>query len=276
MSTQKSALHIAAGSITLPAPFPFGMAKPAPSTNGSYGNAHGWDAVGYDERHESIEGFANFHEFQVGGIVFAPSTGKLQTLAGKLETPDDGYRSRFDKKDEIATAGYYSVLLKDYKIKAELTATKRVAFHRYTFPASTESHIIFDIGHKQGESGDVKDSKVYMTSDGKVEGYVTTLPVYVQKYQPGAEVTMYFSAVLDKKPEAYGIFYGAEISAGNKEASGKGAGLYFTFSTKENERITVKAGLSYTSIENARLNLSTEAASISIRQSKNRCFKHLE
>src|SRR5687768_13543062 len=49
-----------------PGAVPFGMAKPAPSTNGSYGNEQGWEAVGYDERHESIEGFANFHEFQIG------------------------------------------------------------------------------------------------------------------------------------------------------------------------------------------------------------------
>ncbi len=251
-----------------PGAVPFGMAKPAPSTNGSYGNAHGWDAVGYDERHNSIEGFANFHEFQVGGVVFAPITGKLQTLAGKLETPDEGYRSRFDRKDEMASPGYYSVLLKDYQIKAELTSTKRVAFHRYTFPASQEAHILFDIGHKQGESGEVKDAKVYLTADGRVEGYVTTLPVYVQKYQPGAEVTLYFSAVLDKQPIAHGTFKGAEIFADKDEAAGKGAGLYFTFATKAQESVTIKAGLSYTSIENARLNLATEAKDLSFNKAR--------
>ena len=255
-----------------PGAVPFGMAKPAPSTNGSYGNVHGWDAVGYDERHESIEGFANFHEFQIGGVVFAPMTGKLKTLAGKLENPDEGYRSRFNKKEEIATAGYYSVLLKDYNIKAELTATNRVAFHRYTFPASSASHILFDIGHKQGESGEVKDAKVFLTPDGRVEGYVTTSPVYIRKYQPEADVTMYFSAVLDKKPDAYGTFNGATTYAGNKEITGKGAGLYFTFSTKENESVTIKAGLSYTSIENARLNLATEAKNLSFNKAKDRAF----
>ncbi|MEO6916732.1 MAG: glycoside hydrolase domain-containing protein, partial [Chitinophagaceae bacterium] len=251
-----------------PGAVPFGMAKPAPSTNGSYGNLNGWEAVGYDERHTSIEGFANIHEFQVGGIVFAPTTGKLQTLAGKLETPDQGYRSRFDKKDEIATAGYYSVVLKDYHIKAELTSTKRVAYHRYTFPASKEANIIFDIGHKQGESGEVKDAKVYVTADGKIEGYVTTLPVYVQKYQPGAEVCMYFSAVMDKIPLRFGAFKGADISAGKNEMSGVGAGLYFTFSTNENESITIKAGFSYTSIANARLNLVTESSQLNFDQAK--------
>lgn len=251
-----------------PGAVPFGMAKPAPSTNGSYGNAHGWDATGYDTRHQSIEGFPNFHEFQVGGIVFAPITGKLQTTPGKLENPDEGYRSRFDKKDETATAGYYSVLLKDYNIKAELTSTKRVAFHRYTFPQGNESHILFDIGNKQGESGPVKDAKVYLLPDGRVEGFVTTLPVYVQKYQPGGEVTMYFSAMVDKKPTAYGVFNGNDVWAGKHETTGKGAGLYLTFSTHNQEAITIKAGLSYTSIENARLNLQKEAAALTFDEAK--------
>ncbi|MBZ4191729.1 GH92 family glycosyl hydrolase [Niabella beijingensis] len=246
-----------------PGALPFGMAKPAPATNGSYGNASGWEATGYDSRHTSIEGFPNFHEFQVGGIVFAPTTGPLQTVPGKLETPDSGYRSHFDHKNEISTAGYYSVLLKDYKIRAELTATPRVAFHRYTFPQTTEAHILFDIGNRQGESGPVKDAKVYLTPDGRVEGWVTTLPAYVQKYQPGAAITMFFSAELSKKPSAYGSFNGTMVKAGSAIATGAGAGLYLSFSTKEEEAIVVKAGLSYTSVENARLNLKEEAATVS-------------
>ncbi|MGN7989857.1 GH92 family glycosyl hydrolase [Pedobacter sp. 22226] len=251
-----------------PGAVPFGMAKPAPSTNGSYGNKSGWEAVGYDQRHTSIEGFANFHEFQIGGVVFAPSVGKLQTLAGSLEHPETGYRSTFDRKDEIAMPGYYSVLLKDYKVKAELTSTKRVAFHRYTFPKTNQANIIFDIGHQQGESGVVTDAKVYLTADGRIEGYVITQPVYVQKYQPGADVKMYFSAEVNKKPIAFGTFNGESISTGTKSTSGKGAGLYLTFSTQENENISLKAGLSYTCIENARLNLKQEAAQLSFDQAK--------
>ncbi|RYZ59025.1 MAG: glycoside hydrolase family 92 protein, partial [Chitinophagaceae bacterium] len=252
---------------------PFGMAKPAPSTNGSYGNARGWEATGYDYRHTSIEGFPNFHEFQVGGVVFAPLVGRLQTVPGKLETPDEGYRSRFDRKDEVSTAGYYAVLLKDYGIKAELAATKRVAFHRYTFPASSEAHILFDIGNKQGESGPVKDAEVKLLPNGRVEGWVTTLPAYIQKYQPGASVTLYFSAVISKKPTAYGTFNGSDVKAGQTEVAGQGAGIYLTFSTKEKEAITVKAGLSYTSIANARLNMQTEASTLSFDQARSQSKK---
>jgi len=251
-----------------PAAKPFGMAKLAPSTNGHYGNRWGWEAVGYDERHTSIEGFANFHEFQIGGIVFAPTVGKLQTQPGILENPDGGYRSTFDRKDEYATSGYYSVLLKDYNVKAELTATDRVGFHRYTFPESKESNIIFDIGHRQGESGAVLDAMVKMTDDGRIEGFVTTKPEYVKKYQQDAVVTMYFSAVLDKTPSSYGTFVDSIPTPDKKEISGIGSGLYLTFDTQANEAVNIKVGLSYTSLENARINMEKEAKDLSFDDAK--------
>lgn len=251
-----------------PAAIPFGMAKLAPSTDAHLGNPGGWQAVGYDFRHTSIEGFANFHEFQVGGVVFAPTVGELQTVPGELENPDGGYRSRFDKKDEVAAPGYYSVLLKDYGVKAELTAMKRVGFHRYTYPKTELANLIFDIGNKQGESGEVKDAEVQYFEDGRVEGYVITSPVYVNIYQKGADVRMYFSAVLNKKPVQVGTFVKDVVNPGKHQEKGPGAGLYMTFSTEEQEAVEVKVGLSYTSIENARFNRETEAADVTFDQAK--------
>ena len=251
-----------------PAAIPFGMAKLAPSTDAHLGNPGGWQAVGYDFRHTSIEGFANFHEFQVGGVVFAPTVGELQTVPGELENPDGGYRSRFDKKDEVAAPGYYSVLLKDYGVKAELTAMKRVGFHRYTYPKTEQANLIFDIGNKQGESGEVKDAEVQYFEDGRVEGYVITSPVYVNIYQKGAYVRMYFSAVLNKKPVQVGTFVKDVVNPGKHQEKGPGAGLYMTFSTEEQEAVEVKVGLSYTSIENARFNRETEAADVTFDQAK--------
>ena len=244
-----------------PAAVPFGMAKLAPTTDGHIGNPDGWQAVGYDARHTSIEGFANFHEFQVGGIVLAPTVGAVQTVPGDLDNPESGYRSRFDKKDEVAHPGYYSVLLKDYGIKAELTATERVGFHRYTFPSSEQSNLIFNIGTRMGESGPVKDAHVEYR-DGRVEGWVVTEPVYVNIYQKGAEVAMYFSAVLDAEPVSYGAFSGAEQFPGENSRSGAGAGMYFTFDTRRKQDVNVKIGLSYTSVENARLNMEAEASGL--------------
>ncbi len=242
-----------------PAAVPFGMAKLAPSTDAHLGNPGGWQAVGYDFRHTSIEGFANFHEFQVGGVVIAPSVGGLRTIPGELNDPATGYRSSFDKKDEVAKPGYYSVLLKDYNVKAELTATKRVGFHRYTFPATKQAHLIFDIGNQQGESGKVKDAFVEYSANGRIEGYVITSPVYVNIYQKGADVRMYFSGEMNKKPGSVGSFVKGNIYPGKTSQAGPGAGLYFTFETGNNEQVEVKIGLSYTSVANARLNLETEA-----------------
>ena len=130
-----------------PAARPFGMAKLAPHTNG-YGSDGGWGPTGYDDRHASIEGFGHFHEFQIGGLVFMPTVGKVQTVPGSLEDPAKGYRSRFDKSTEESETGYYEVFLKDYQIKTELTATDRVGYQRHTFPKTAEANVIIDIGQR--------------------------------------------------------------------------------------------------------------------------------
>lgn len=96
-------------------------------------------------------------------------------------------------------------------MKAELTATERVGFHRYTFPASEEANLIFNIGTKMGESGPARDASVTFTEDGRIEGWVVTEPVYVDIYQKGAVVKMYFSAVVDAEPASWGAFCGEEV-----------------------------------------------------------------
>ncbi len=241
-----------------PASVPFGMAKLGASTNGTYGNEQGWEAVGYEDGHTSIDGFPCLHEFQIGGVSLMPVTGEVKTVPGTLEDPDNGFRSRFTKENETAAPGYYSVVLDDYGVKAELTATTRVGFQRYTFPASDEAHILFNIGNRQGESGQVKDA--YIKIDGKVvEGYVVTEPEYVKKYQAGASVPMYFHAVLDKAPASVDVFcQGGEIVPGT-EIKGPGAIMSLNYKTSENEVVNVKVGLSYTSIENAKMNMLAEA-----------------
>ncbi len=257
------AFHFAPGSM------PFGMAKPGPSTNGSLGNADGWQATGYDYRDTSIEGFVCTHEFQVGGITVAPSTGQLRTIPGLPDgTGPKGYRSAFGHEEEYATAGYYQVLLKDYGINAEVTATQRVAYLRFTFPESSSAHLIFDIGHQQGESGKVKDSEVWINEDGTVEGYVITRPEYIKKYQPNADQRIYFSAVVDKKANSHGTFNGEEVHENQTYAHGLGAGAYLNYNTKKGEQITAKVGISYTSVQNARINLKAEATSVSFDQAR--------
>jgi predicted alpha-1,2-mannosidase len=242
-----------------PAAVPYGMAKLAPSTNGHYGNPSGWEAVGYDTRQNSIEGFVHFHEWQVGGVSYMPTTGELKVKPGDLEDPSSGYRSRFDRKNELAEPGYYKVLLDDYGITAELTATKRVGFQRYRFPANDASHIILDIGNKQGESSDVTDASIRMLDDTHFEGYVFTYPKYVNIYDPKGKVAMYFYGELSKKPADVTAFTAAAVQPATKIAKGVGAGLVLNYKTTDQEVIEVKTGLSYTSIANAKANFTEEA-----------------
>ena len=248
-----------------PASLPFGMAKLAPHTN-AYESLGSWLPGGYDDRHGSIEGFGHFHEFQIGGVVVMPFTGDPKPTPGSLAYPDEGYRSRFEKPDEHSEPGYYSVLLKDYQVKVEITATERVGFHRYTFPESPSSGILFDIGHKQGESSDVTEAFAQVVSEKEVEGFVETYPEYAKFCDPGNRVKMFFVARLDKEPEQVGIFCDSLLKADSTFTRGVGNGLYLLFSTTEGEVVEMQVGLSYTSVENARLNLDTESKGLSFDQ----------
>ncbi len=245
-----------------PGAAPFGMARPGPCTDAHYGNKDGWQAVGYDGRHDSIESFVSFREFQIGGVALMATTGPLQTIPGRLEHPDEGYRSRFDKSDETAQPGYYAVRLKDYGVRAELTATPRVAYHRFTFPATNQAQLLFDVGNRQGESGAVLDAFVRRAGDREVEGSVVTHPEYVKAYQPGALMRLYFVARLDKAPSRWGTFRGAALFPEESSIAGPGAGLYASFDPRAEETVVVKLGLSYTSLANARYNLDHETAGL--------------
>jgi putative alpha-1,2-mannosidase len=152
----------------------------------------------------------------VGGVSFMPTTGALRTQPGDLDKPGSGYRSQFDRKNQVAEPGYYKVLLDDYGITAELTATKRVGFHRYTFPKSDQAHIILDIGNKQGESSDVTDASIRMVDATHVEGFVRTYPKYVKTYDPSGQVNMYFFGEVSQAPANVGAFSAASTQPAAK------------------------------------------------------------
>ncbi len=105
---------------------PFGMVQLSPDTNNQ-----GWDwCSGYHYSDNSIMGFSHTHLSGTGigdmlDVLLMPCTGTVKTIPGSRENPDAGYRSRFSHGDEVAVPGYYSVLLRDYRIRAELSATAR-------------------------------------------------------------------------------------------------------------------------------------------------------
>ena len=161
----------------------FGHTYPGPSL--PYAMVHlspdcgtqGWTfCAGYVYSENTIIGFSHTHWSGVGmvnggEVMLMPTIGnKLKTWPGSPEIPGDGYRSRFDHADETASPGYYSVLLKDCGVKAELTATKRAGFHRYTFPKSENSRIILDLGHQIGSNSSTELSELNILNNNRIEG----------------------------------------------------------------------------------------------------------
>lgn len=127
---------------------PFGMVQLSPDTP-----LQGWDACsGYHYSDTAIRGFSHSHLAGtgcgcLGDVLVMPTVGEVRLDAG---SPGNGYTSRFSHSDEIATPGYYRVFLQDPQITAELTATARCGFHKYTFPASDNAHIVLDLAHGVG------------------------------------------------------------------------------------------------------------------------------
>jgi predicted alpha-1,2-mannosidase len=240
-----------------PASTPFGLVKVAPQTSGFGGYAGGGNTTGYDYAHDSIIGFSNLHAHGLGGFLFMPTVGELQTTPGD-NSATNGFRSKFRKETEKAKAGYYSVVLDKYNVKAEITATQRVGFHRYTFPETQHAHIIVDVGHLLGEAGligeQVKSASISVIDDHSISGSVSTK-------HPNATgpVTVYMKAEFSKPFSSFGMYRDSVTFDGLTKIQGLGSGFYATFSTQSNEPIEVKVAISFVSTDQADVNMHLEA-----------------
>lgn len=232
---------------------PFGMVKLSPD-NGTLV----WLRVGYDYRFRSVAGFSHIHSWRLGGLLTMPTTGPLKVVPGPPAAPHRGYRSSFSHARKTATPGYYSVMLDDYGILAEFTATTRVGWQRYTFPEADDARILFDLEIPTEESGyDAVDAKVRKVSDTEIEGYSHQMSHGYMDY------TVHFVTRFSKPFNTLGgwLTLGPERSVVRdvQELSGKGdIGAFVTYKTAENEVVQIKTGVSYVSIDQARRNLSME------------------
>ena len=143
---------------------PFSMVKLSPDNQNK-----GWQA-GYQPTFETLGCFSHIHEWTMGGLGMMPTNGKLFTKVGDQFRPDEGYRSRIDKKTEEAPLGYYKVFLTDTEILAEVTATERASFQKYTFPKDKDGRVMIDL-HIQAEYDyNLLDVDVRKVSDYRIEG----------------------------------------------------------------------------------------------------------
>ena len=233
------------GHVFVGANVPFGMVQLGPTSI-----PQSWDwCSGYHESDSSVIGFSHTHLQGTGigdlfDVTVMPVTGEVKLGRGTVEDIESGQGSYADRNQEVSRPGYYSVPLMRYGIKAEMTATERVGFHRYTFPANEKSALVFDL-----ENGGCWD-KAVETSIEVVDNQ--TLKGY--RYSSGwaKDQKVFFYARLSKPFESQEL---VEV-----EKEGKKDVLYgrFNFKTTENEQILLKVALSSVSMEGAKANMEAE------------------
>jgi len=262
---------------------PFGMVQISPNTI-----TGGDNGCGYSYEHTSIEGFA-FTQMSgvgwygdLGNFLVMPTTGPLKTIAGTLQQPEQGYRSTYLKSTEKASAGYYSVFLSKYGVKAEMAAAPHSGMLRFNFPRNEQSRIQIDLARRVG--GTSTFQHVEVVDDHTIKGWMKCTP------EGGgwgngagkADYTVYFYAQFSKPLKNYGVSsadvpdgmdrrresvtskaYQAMVAKAIVERNirvkeGKHLGFYTEFATQDQEQVLMKTGISFTNMVGAEDNLQHE------------------
>ncbi|MFK2877439.1 GH92 family glycosyl hydrolase [Rhodanobacter hydrolyticus] len=168
---------------------PFGMIQLSPDTAmPDFKHAYKW-AAGYQYGDGTIMGFSHTHfsgsgHSDMGDVLVMPIAGDVKLDPGDADKPGSGYRSRFSHGAEVEQAGYYAVTLSDYGVRAELTASPRIGWHRYTFPKDKPAHVLLDFRPSIYDyPGKVLWSDLRVRADGTVTGCRTT-----RGWAPGREL----------------------------------------------------------------------------------------
>ena len=233
---------------TFPGPcLPHGMVQLSPDTG-----EQGWDwCSGYHDTDHSLMGFSFTHlsgtgAADLGDILFMAYTGAWKTKPGSKANPEEGYRSVFSHKQEHASAGYYSVFLKSYGIKAELTVAKRSGMMRYTFPGTGNRNIIIDLN--RGIQNHTVSSSVRFVGKDAIEGYRQSHGWANNRY-------VYFYAKFSQPFEKQAIVEKGNIVEGATNAKGKVVKALVRFGNSSDKPLLVKVGISAVSMANAKANL---------------------
>ena len=230
---------------------PFGMVQLSPSNE-----FKAWDwCSGYHYSDSIIKGFAHTHISGaglagLGDILVMPTSGTLRLSPGTEAYPDSGYRSRFSHEREEASPGYYSVMLDDYNIKVELTASPRVGFHRYTFYNQGEVNIIVDPSHHIMER--LFGTEVEIISDTEIRGYKNS-------EGEGGNRHVYFYAQFSKPFSRSGVAKNNVLVKDTKNTSGINTNCFAGFKVQDGDVIELKVAISHVSYEGAKKNFNAEA-----------------
>ena len=241
---------------------PFGMISAAPLTRNK--NQYGG---GYNYNSTEILGFPQVHDWMLSGITLMPTTGEVQVSEG-----ENGWKSPFRHEGEIARPGYHRVFLEKYNLWVEQTSLDRVSFYRFQYagPGKTDLGLLLNLGGYVATTT-MTNAKARKVSPTEIEGEVTTMG---RLWGGPDSVKIYFVLKLDKPMERLdgwddSTLY-SDISSltgtGKAKARHKGmtyydapsTGVRMGFPLQTGEEVKVKCAISYTSVENARLNLRSE------------------
>jgi predicted alpha-1,2-mannosidase len=212
---------------------------------------------GYIHGQPFLYGFGHIHLSgadcpDLGSLLLMPTVGKVEC---RLEKRKSSYGS------ESASPGYYRAHLKTSDILAEMTAGARSGMSQYTFPARKgDANILVDVSHRlTSDPVTLKtefQSRVKIISNTEMEGWCQS-GNFCSPFT-GNRQTVYFVLQFSKPAVQAGTWKDGVEKEGELEQSGKSVGAFFRFSTADQESIIVKAGLSYSNVQNARLNLKRE------------------
>lgn len=229
---------------------PHGMIQPSPDTR-----IDGWDACsGYYYNDSTINGFSHTHVSgtgccDYGDVLLMPTVGKQTYQTTDSQSQQLPYASAFSHENESAEPGYYSVFLDRYQVKAELSASKRGAIHRYTFPASKESGFIIDLDYSlQRQTNSEMEIKVL--SDTEICGHKKTTYWAFDQY-----INFYAKF---SKPFTYTLINDSVTMDNGKRLPICKALLQFE--TKKDEQVLVKVGVSAVDVKGAQNNVLSEIA----------------
>jgi len=245
---------------------PFGMVQPSPDTHLPDFNksAFPWCA-GYQYNDNSIIGFSQTHfsgtgHSDMGDILIMPVVGALNLDPGTKENPEEGYRSKILKSEEWAEPGYYSVMLKKYNIKAEMTATERTAFYKFTYPKTDTARIILDLTQSiYNYDGKVIWSEVRVKDSCTITGYRQTKGW-------AADRKVFFIIKFSHPIAGFGLLNDEEFvykGFGNRNKwvinypfkQGRKLKSYFNFSSLSDDELMLKISISSVDTDGAGVNM---------------------
>ncbi|RNL87861.1 glycoside hydrolase family 92 protein [Sinomicrobium pectinilyticum] len=208
---------------------PFGMVNLSPDTqiNGAWGS-------GYRYKTDTIKGFSHIHAWQLSGLSVMPVI-----ISGSKNGIYTDFYSKFSHEKESVRPGYHSVELDRYGIKAELTSTKRVGFHKYRFPGNKKGHVLFNLNTVLG-SCENTGGILEKTGSNELSGKLVAAPT-TRRPKP---LTVYFK-----------VRFNVSITTVERDP---GTGNYLVALDTSDEAVLMKAGISYTSAENAANNIQKE------------------